>query len=82
MKTHDDDGNPDTWTAQVVVYKSDSCSNPTGRLEITGFATVIITNVVPPNVEITAKVICENVEPSRGGGGEYGTKGSIPGLVQ
>ncbi len=82
MRKNDGDGNDSQWTAQVVVYKSDSCENPHGLMEIAGFATVIITNVVPPNVEITAKVICENIEPGHGGGGEYGTKGSIPGLVE
>jgi len=51
MKTHDDDGNPNTWTAQVVVYKADYCENPHGGMEIVGFATVIIKNVVPPNVK-------------------------------
>jgi len=82
MKTRDGDGHDEYWTAQVVVYDSDSCSNPNGELGILGFATVIIYNVIPPNVEITAKVICEKVDPGRGGGGYYGTKGSIPGLVQ
>ena len=82
MKTRDGDGDDSQWTAQVVVYENSNCGNPTGLRKIVGFATAIITNVIPPNVEITAKVICDNVEPGRGGGGEYGTKGTIPNLVE
>ncbi len=83
MKTRDGDGDDNAWTTSVLVYKSADCSNPSGRMEVAGFATAVITSVVPPPTKvINAKVICENVEPGRGGGGTYGTKGSIPGLVQ
>ena len=47
------------------------------------FATVTITEVlVTPEKTINAQVVCENIEPGRGGGGQYGTKGAIPGLVE
>ena len=83
MKTRDEDDNPDTWTTSVIVYDLDDCSNPKNEIKIVGFATAIIEEVtLPPAKIISAKVICENVEPNRGSGGEYGTKGSIPGLVQ
>ncbi len=96
MKTHDEDEDPNTWTAQVVVYKSPDCSNPSGSMEVVGFATATITGVWspsdplnpytlagnPPSWYIEAKVICDKVELSRGGGGEFGTYGSIPNLVK
>ena len=83
MKTRDKDDDPDAWTASVVVYRSDSCFNPTGRLEILGFATARITQVLtPPDKTIVAEVKCEYVKLGRGSGGNYGTKGSIPGLVE
>ena len=48
-----------------------------------GFATAIITAVYDsPEKTIEAKVICENVEPGHGGGGEYGTMGNVAGLVE
>lgn len=96
MKTRDEDEDPNTWTAQVVVYKSPDCSNPSGGIEILGFATATITGVWqpsdpanpwtlmgnPPSWYIEAKVKCQMVEPGSGGGSEYGTMGTIPKLVQ
>jgi hypothetical protein len=90
-KTRDDDANPDTWTTSVVVYDWNDCSNPNQDILIVGFATVTIKQVTGPSVPppnnssvktIIAEVKCDNVEPGRGSGGNYGTKGSIPGLVQ
>ena len=82
MKTRDEDGNDSTWTTTVAVYDSD-CGNPHGGIQITGFATVVIEQVLTvPEKTILGRVICENVEHGRGSGGNYGTKGSIPGLVQ
>lgn len=79
----DNDTDPNTWTTAVVVYDVDDCSNPQNELLIVGFATVTITQVIgPPTMTIEAKVICENIEPGRGGGTNYGTMGTIPGLVQ
>ena len=83
MKTRDDDGNPDTWTTTVVVYDLADCSNPTNEIGIVGFATAIIKEVLGPSTKIiNAEVLCDDVERGRGSGGNYGTKGSIPGLVE
>jgi hypothetical protein len=82
---YDANKDPDTgfWEVLVPVYESDDCSNPTGSVAIIGFATAIITAVEgPPSKTIQAQVICENIEPGRGSGGDYGTMGSIPGLVE
>lgn len=32
--------------------------------------------------QIVARIVCELIEPARGGGGEYGIMGSIPGLIE
>ncbi len=80
----DFDTNSATWTTAVPVFDDvlESCS-PNGLIKIVGFATIVITGVDPPPAStIYATVKCDNVEPGRGGGGNYGTKGSIPGLVQ
>jgi len=78
------------WEVVVPVYDRDDCSNPNQSEVVVGFAPVIITDVrgppsaESPNKQITGQVICGLVspEPNRGGGGEYGIKGSIPGLVR
>jgi len=79
----DADENPDTWTTSVVVYDWDDCRNPHGDITITGFAVVTITEVQDaPDKIIQAKVICDMIESGRGGGSNYGTMGTIPGLVE
>lgn len=79
----DFDNDPATWTAKVIVYESDTCANPNQSLRIAGYVTIVITNVVgAPNPTIQGKVLCDSVQAGRGGGSSYGTKGSIPGLVQ
>jgi Flp pilus assembly protein TadG len=74
------------WETVVVVYDSSDCSNPTGNITVLGFATAVITGVNGPSDDpahtIFAEVKCDNVEFGRGSGGNYGTKGSIPGLVE
>lgn len=83
MRTRDDDGNDEQWTAAVPVYDKEDCSAPNGQIRIIGFATVVITSVVgAPDKIIDGYVICELIEPGRGGGFSGGTLGSIPGLVQ
>ena len=73
----------DEWETTVVIYDRDDCSNPQNNILIVGFATAIITAVYDsPELTIEAKVICENVEPGHGGGGEFGTMGNVPGLVE
>lgn len=75
-----------SWTASVAVYDSEDCSNPNpgDTLRVIGFAEITITAVLEAPQKIIEGVIkCDYVAPdSRGGGGEYGTKGSIPGLVE
>lgn len=78
------------WETVVPVYDRDDCSNPNQSEVVVGFAPVEIVDVrgppsaESPNQQITGRVICDLVspDPNRGGGGEYGIKGSIPGLVK
>ncbi len=71
------------WKTKAVVYDRDDCSNPNEELEILGFVTVIIEEVIcAPEKEINAQVICDEFTEFRGGGGDYGTYGTIPNLVQ
>ena len=79
----DFDDNSNTWTTSVPVYNWDNCDNPNKPILIVGFATVVIDNVKPaPDKTISGYVICERIDGGRGSGGDYGTLGSIPGLVQ
>jgi Flp pilus assembly protein TadG len=77
----DSDGN---WGVTVPIYKSESClDNPSGQIEIVGFASAVITGVVlTPSKIIQATVICELTKPGRGGAGNYGTNGDTPSLVE
>ena len=73
------------WETTVVVYGWDDCSNPNTAIYIVGYSTVEITDVVgPPDKLVRGRVLCDNFSnfDTRGGGGEYGTKGTIPGLVE
>ena len=71
------------WQVAVPVYDWGDCSNPNKDIVIVGFATVYITDVYDaPEKTVMARIVCKNIEPGRGGGGEYGTLGSIPGLVE
>ena len=80
--------NKHEWPTKVVVYYNekdeppDKCSNPVDPLLIVGYADILLTDVI--NKSIKGKLECEHVsdEDTRGGGGEYGTKGSIPCLVE
>ncbi|MDT8420467.1 MAG: pilus assembly protein TadG-related protein [Desulfuromonadales bacterium] len=82
------DGSPRNlhiWRTRVAVYDRDDCSNPNQSIAILGFANVTITEVLnAPDKSIVGVVDCEVNDKglSRGGGGSYGTYGSIPGLVQ
>ena len=88
MRTRDDDGNPDTWTTEVVVFDFPCGRNPGQEYTVMGFATVVVEDVIVndprsgPQHTIVGTVICDNIEPGRGGGGNFGTMGAIPGLVQ
>lgn len=74
-----------SWTASVAVYDSSDCSNPNpgDTLKVVGFAEITITQVLEsPSKVIDGVIKCNYVKPSRGGGGDFGTLGSIPNLVQ
>lgn len=72
------------WDALVPVYQSSDCSNPNSAMLIAGYASMRITNVLaPPAGQLVEGIVqCNLVEGGRGGGASFGTKGSIPGLVQ
>jgi hypothetical protein len=56
---------------------------PHGMVTIVSFSTIVITKVVgPPEKSIYGAVECHNVVSGRGSGNYYGTKESIPGLLQ
>jgi hypothetical protein len=92
-----DDPHGLTWRANVVVYMPEApggedcpdpadvscgCANPNQQLSVVGFATVIITDVKPPPLkEIWGRVLCNMYDPGRGGCNDFGTFGTIPGLV-
>jgi hypothetical protein len=70
------------WETTVVVYGEDCGENPNQRIPIVGFATVLITGTSGPPPVLIAEVECDKVTQGLGGGGYYGTWGSIPGLVE
>ena len=71
------------WDTTVAVYDCPDCSNPTGAVEVKGFASVTITNVVAsPEKTIEAVVKCDIIEAGEGGGGDYGTLSTTAGLVE
>jgi Flp pilus assembly protein TadG len=74
------------WDVLVPVYQSSDCSNPNTAMLVVGYASMKITNVIaPPAGQLVLGTIqCNLVTngPTHGGGGSFGTKGSIPGLVQ
>ena len=75
------------WPTKVVVYEEEGpdCGNPSGLTPIVGYATILLTDVLgPPLKEVWGKLECELVskDDTRGGGGDYGTKGNIPCLVE
>jgi hypothetical protein len=71
------------WKVSIPVYKYEDCSNPQGNIEIVGFATALITEVIgAPDKTINATVKCDYVEIGKGGGSEYGSLGTIPTLVE
>jgi len=79
----DNDKDSNTWTTTVAVYDSPDCSNPNKAMKIVGFSEVTIYHVLgPPDDIIDATIKYNYVTVGRGGGSYYGTKGSIPGLVQ
>ena len=92
----DEDGNPllypdgtprnyHKWETTVIVYDSDDCSNPNQTQTIVGYVLIDLVDVVDaPEKELRGKILCNKInhEPSHGGGGTGGLKGSISGLVE
>ena len=77
------EGDPSVWEVFVPVYQDTSCANPSGPMMIVGYATANISNVQgPPTMTIDGVVTCNSVEGGQGGGANFGTFASIPGLVQ
>jgi len=71
------------WNVVVPVYESQDCENPNEPMITTGFASACVWNVQgAPTQQIDAKVTCGEVTNGQGGGGSFGTLGSIPGLVE
>ena len=85
-----EDGDPDKWCADVVVYDRDDCSNPSigednyKSIMIVGFAPVVITGIYgPPQNTIEGRVLCDKVVWAQGESGEYyGYLTGIPRLVE
>jgi hypothetical protein len=73
------------WETMVVVYDWHDCDNPNTAIRIAGYAMIDLTDVLgPPDKLLRGRIMCDYVSngDNRGGGGNYGTKGSIPGLVE
>jgi len=70
------------WETTVLVYDSSDC-NPNTSYRIAGFANVMVYDVHEmPEKTISARIMCDYTKLSRGGGGSFGIKGAIPGLVE
>lgn len=71
------------WNVTVPVYQNQNCSNPNSPMMTVGFASACVWNVQGvPTQQIDAIVTCGQVSNGQGGGGNFGTLGSIPGLVE
>jgi hypothetical protein len=76
------------WDTLVVVYDrpgdtTDNCGNPNARYTIAAFVTIRLREVIGAAGKfLNGTVICGPIKPGHGSGGKYGTKGSIPNLVQ
>ena len=77
--------NKHEWPTTVVVYDWDDCSNPNKPIEILGYSEILLTDVLDaPDKFVQGKIMCNLYEEDnvRGGGGSFGIKGNIPGLVE
>lgn len=68
------------WLVVVPVYDRGTCAAVTGPTMIVGFATVRLNQ--KGKTQLSATVVTNQIQAGRGGGTDYGTKGSIPGLVK
>jgi Putative Flp pilus-assembly TadE/G-like len=76
---------PHPWEVLVPVYAS-TCKSPdlSDPYPIVGFATMKITNVIPNGGDkgVYGTLACDKYEEAPGGGADFGTLGTIPGLVR
>lgn len=71
------------WNVTVPVYANQNCANPNTPIMTVGFASACVWQVQgSPNHQIDGRVTCGEVTNGQGGGGNFGTLGSIPGLVE
>ncbi|MGD9054166.1 MAG: pilus assembly protein TadG-related protein, partial [Desulfobacterales bacterium] len=73
------------WDTYVAVYSSSGCSNPNQVKDLVGYAEIRLTDIKgPPDKLLQGILLCNGVDKddNRGGGGNFGLKGSIPGLVE
>lgn len=71
------------WNVTVPVYANQNCANPNSPIMTVGFASACVWQVRgSPNHQIDGRVTCGEVTNGQGGGGNFGTLGSIPGLVE
>jgi len=71
------------WNVTVPVYANQNCANPNIPIMTVGFASACVWQIQgSPNHQIDGRVTCGEVTNGQGGGGSFGTLGSIPGLVE
>ena len=71
------------WNVTIPVYANNACANPNTPMMTIGFASACVWQVQGvPTQQIDARITCGEVTNGGGGGGSFGTLGSIPGLVE
>lgn len=71
------------WNVVIPVYPNQNCENPNTAMLAIGFASACVWQVQDvPTKQIDARITCGEVTNGGGGGGSFGTLGSIPGLVE
>ena len=71
------------WNVTIPVYANQNCANPNDLTMTIGFASACVWQVQGvPTQQIDARITCGEVTNGGGGGGSFGTLGSIPGLVE
>jgi Flp pilus assembly protein TadG len=71
------------WNVTIPVYANQNCAQPNTSMMTIGFASACVWNVqASPAKQIDARVTCGEVTNGGGGGGNFGTLGAIPGLVE
>ena len=71
------------WNVTIPVYANNNCASPNTLMMVVGFASACVWQVQgSPTKQIDARITCGEVTNGNGGGGNFGTLGSIPGLVE